>query len=737
MPPPTRAAAAMALYALLCAVVAALILASVIDFPAVFSGSARARPSRTPAALTDDARLASCRYWALVAVPSPRNLATLLHDRRTHAVDDPTDDYDAGDDPTLLAVVAREPHWCIAAAVRTLTAPSAIHTLTSLASSESPAFMSSTPSSTPPSTLSTPPTSTTPATPIVLVRTLAAAARLATRTTARAVLYLPDTSLRVRFFPIADTLARLHHAPTIPIRLACSAVLQSHRNPFLIPGAALWSLAALAVGADTNNVAMFDAAWTLLARNLSVFAACRSPAASPHRIPRRIPLPLNLSALPSASEPLTALATLVSACTTPLQRSHATSVLRLATELTAAPSPAQPPSPPPQLLRNGVPLVEGRCCEPGESQLVLPRRLAPPTDTHQCVYAVSSRFLWPYPGSPNWFPRVASPCLLDDWTLSARLPEYSILIGVHNRQATVHITLVQLLKLTAGPWELLILLDGCDDRSEQVVVDLLARYRRGWPLCPYTQADVNPSQVWVSGVPDAPPQPPLGDECLLLPLSLVRVRILMAPVPGVQQTAGSNLLMRMSTGRYWIAVDDYQIMTAPGWNHRLSLPMRIWPDLVGVSMRCGHDFPFFKAGPSVKCINTSEPLPTNDRAFRCSIFIRDTVNRGPWLLDAIKTHALGYLDEINYAGMITAGNDDHHFHVRARQRGWKPAYVPVDYTEERCCRTPALSVGDLADFQNWWYKRGVAANVSYTYGRSGAGNEERTIRSAAFHPLCT
>ena len=148
--------------------------------------------------------------------------------------------------------------------------------------------------------------------------------------------------------------------------------------------------------------------------------------------------------------------------------------------------------------------------------------------------------------------------------------------------------LVQLLKTTTGWWELVVLEDGSTDASLEVVRGVLARYPT-WPQCNRTAARTR-TRIWRSGAPDRGRfgdrpkmlvQGELGEECLLGPWTLVRVRVLRTPLTGVLPTVGNNLQLRMTAGVPWgILFDDDQIMTWRGWNAALAFPARVWPDVM-------------------------------------------------------------------------------------------------------------------------------------------------------------
>lgn len=57
------------------------------------------------------------------------------------------------------------------------------------------------------------------------------------------------------------------------------------------------------------------------------------------------------------------------------------------------------------------------------------------------------------------------------------------------------------------------------------------------------------------------------------------------------------------------------------------------------------------------------------------IFINQTCNRGPLLIDRERLKSIGYLDEQNY----WLGDDDHDLMVRAALKGWLCGFVAIEF----------------------------------------------------------
>lgn len=322
---------------------------------------------------------------------------------------------------------------------------------------------------------------------------------------------------------------------------------------------------------------------------------------------------------------------------------------------------------------------------------------------------------------------------LDSW-LSPIQPEYSVLVNVYNRERTLHLILVQLLKHTKGPWELIVAIDGSTDRSLDVVDQVWKRWQ-SWPQCNHNVTDTQ--IVWQSGARPNENQGDIGLECHTGDVSLVHIAVYVIPPPGVFATAADNLKMRHAAGTFFILVDDDQLMTTPGWNVRLVYPLRAWPDVFSVSGRCAHGFRDGReADPYVgpKCRDSRAPQPA-EVGTRCTFFVRDSGNRGPLALRATMVRRLDYLDEANFLGVITT-SCDHDLNVRAYTRfGWVSGFLALDYTEERKFRSHAGNEADVQRYIAWWRDRPRIPSVHPT-AFHGEHNENRRINDTDFDPQC-
>ena len=211
--------------------------------------------------------------------------------------------------------------------------------------------------------------------------------------------------------------------------------------------------------------------------------------------------------------------------------------------------------------------------------------------------------------------------------------EYSINLTVHNRDFLLERTLKSIKDFTVGAYELVVVLDGCIDKSEQICKEWGYQFK-------------NFKLVYANDI---------------------------------YETLSNNLSMRNSIGEYIIIVQDDMVVTEQGWNKRLALPVEKFDDIFAVSARCAHNF---KLNPKSQEIHAVKYNPNRwadilihynhagikHKTPRNKFIIRTSVIRGPLLLRHDVMKKLNYLDE-DFAPMDM---DDHDLCYRAyKQLGMK------------------------------------------------------------------
>lgn len=214
-------------------------------------------------------------------------------------------------------------------------------------------------------------------------------------------------------------------------------------------------------------------------------------------------------------------------------------------------------------------------------------------------------------------------------------PHTSIVIPIHNQEEIiVHNTESILRCTTDSPYELILILDSCTDRTKEHLLAFFATFAH----------------------------PPLLTNILMLES--------MTPL---FETTADNIGFLCARGLFLLEIQADMEMVQPGYNTVLMKPFTQLPDLIGVSGRCCHGLTnaqgVGKLGHAIE-----RPLsPTIDQT---CFYIGETCNRGPLMLHAAKLRTLGFLDEKNYF----LDNSDHDLFARAfAQRGWLCGYMPIEF----------------------------------------------------------
>jgi hypothetical protein len=196
------------------------------------------------------------------------------------------------------------------------------------------------------------------------------------------------------------------------------------------------------------------------------------------------------------------------------------------------------------------------------------------------------------------------PCILNDtWIMPIRQPIFSVLLTVWNQEEGIAAALHGILNFTTEAYELIVVFDGCRDKSVEVASALLDQ-----------------SNLIVAGTLS----------------NLVHLLLIKQPTP-VWETSANNIGMRAAakSSQFLVLVQDDQHMDTHGWNTLLALRMRLREDALAVTGRCAHssysDKPQKLAEYVGRCgANVGQALVASNET-RCTFPVRDTANRGPLL----------------------------------------------------------------------------------------------------------
>ena len=193
--------------------------------------------------------------------------------------------------------------------------------------------------------------------------------------------------------------------------------------------------------------------------------------------------------------------------------------------------------------------------------------------------------------------------------------DLSINLTVHNKDFLLEQVLNGITQNTTGDYELVVVLDGCTDRSEEVLDHFIAA-------------------------------------------SSIKIKKLYAP--NVFETKANNLAARNSEGDHIIIVQDDMVVREHGWNERMLKPIKAFSDIYAVTARSAYNYVLNPNSSHLKLskeedlkidycwsdITTTIDVAEQKNGLPRNVFaIRNSVNRGPLLIRHDIFQAVGYLNE--------------------------------------------------------------------------------------------
>jgi glycosyltransferase involved in cell wall biosynthesis len=212
-------------------------------------------------------------------------------------------------------------------------------------------------------------------------------------------------------------------------------------------------------------------------------------------------------------------------------------------------------------------------------------------------------------------------------------PIFSVVVPVFNQEEIIEKNIRSIITTMEGEFELIIILDGCVDETETILLHLLAE----------------------TGPPN-----------------LARSILIRQETP-VFETTCDNIGFLSSSGPYILEIQADMEMTEYGFNANLARGMEEYDDIIAVSGRCTHAF-----GSPIGVGKLGELIekPLDPGIDRNTMHMHGTCNRGPLLINMEKLTELGFLDEQNYFLL----DSDHDLFARALEiKGWKCGYIPIEF----------------------------------------------------------
>jgi glycosyltransferase involved in cell wall biosynthesis len=221
-------------------------------------------------------------------------------------------------------------------------------------------------------------------------------------------------------------------------------------------------------------------------------------------------------------------------------------------------------------------------------------------------------------------------------------PKFSVVVPVHNQENIIVRNLASILSNTAGTFEMIIICDACTDTS----IDRIKRFVEAIPV---------------------------GEDRTCKQDQQLCAIIVIEQVTPIFETSCDNIGFTLARGRFCLEIQADMQMIQYGYNEQLAKGIYNYPEVFAVSGRCCHDLTQHQA------IGKFDFLIEQRSDIRLEhlngIFINQTCNRGPLLLDRERLKSIGYLDEQNY----WLGDDDHDLMVRAALRGYLCGFVAIEF----------------------------------------------------------
>ena len=182
------------------------------------------------------------------------------------------------------------------------------------------------------------------------------------------------------------------------------------------------------------------------------------------------------------------------------------------------------------------------------------------------------------------------------------LESLDIVLSVYNQENLITKVLAGIDRNTTTLFNLIVVFDGCTDRTEQVVLEYIKAHR------PSLMKDFRSTKA-----------------------------------PNVYETKANNIGFRMGSEPYLITLQDDMIIEEKGWERRLTYPLRAFNDIFAVTARTALTT---HIDPNNYSLQYTDKAAHESFTLRRNTFtIRNSINRGPIAFRTDILRKLNYLDE--------------------------------------------------------------------------------------------
>jgi glycosyltransferase involved in cell wall biosynthesis len=221
----------------------------------------------------------------------------------------------------------------------------------------------------------------------------------------------------------------------------------------------------------------------------------------------------------------------------------------------------------------------------------------------------------------------------------------SINLTIHNKDFLLAGSLERIKKFTSGKYEIVSVLDGCTDKSEEILDSFMKN---------------NPE---------------------------IKIKKILAD--NIFETKSNNIAAKNSSGDFIAIIQDDMLINEYGWDIRMLEPFRAFSDVFSVTSRCSHNWKINEESAHIHMEKIPDGIWSDilihldhadrNNTSRDSFEIRDSSNRGPLLINHSDFEKIGYFDE----EFFPQDMDDHDLHYRAKiELGKVTGLYWIDYISD-------------------------------------------------------
>ncbi len=205
----------------------------------------------------------------------------------------------------------------------------------------------------------------------------------------------------------------------------------------------------------------------------------------------------------------------------------------------------------------------------------------------------------------------------------------SINLTIHNKDFLVRECLERIKRFTKGKYEIISVIDGCTDRSDEILDAFIKE---------------NPNIAIKKIITD-----------------------------NVFETKANNVAAKNSEGDFIAIIQDDMLINEDGWDLRMLEPFIAFSDVFSVTSRCSHNWKINEESAHMNMDKIPDGMWSDilihldhadrNNTSRDSFEIRDSSNRGPLLINHSDFERMNYFDE----EFFPQDMDDHDLHYRAKK----------------------------------------------------------------------